>query len=248
MSNELMTKSDSVFAGTYARYPALMVKGEGCLLIDSKGKEYLDFLSGIAVCSLGHCHPAVTKAVCEQAGTLVHVSNLFYTLPQIELAGLLVENSFADKVFFANSGAEANEAAMKLARIHSGEGRYEIISLDGSFHGRTLAAVAATGQPKFHQGFEPMPDGFVAADLLSDIAAVDVLFLGREEKLKEEAEMNFERICDNILIQILTDYEFDFDDYDFIIDAMLGTGIEGELIEPLSSVVDLINESKATTL
>jgi len=140
-----------------------MVRGEGCRLWDADGKEYLDFLAGIAVCSLGHCHPAVTAAVCEQAGQLLHVSNLFHTAPQIELAELLTENSFADRVFMANSGAEANEAAIKLARIHSGEGRYEVISLSGSFHGRTLATVAATGQPKFHQGFEPLPAGFVHA-------------------------------------------------------------------------------------
>jgi acetylornithine aminotransferase/acetylornithine/N-succinyldiaminopimelate aminotransferase len=141
-------------------------------LFDADGREYLDFLSGIAVCALGHCHPAVTEAVRKQAGELVHVSNLFYTGPQTELAELLVANSFADKVFFANSGAEANEAAIKLARIASGPGRYEIISLEGSFHGRTLATVAATGQTKFHQGFEPMPEGFVHAPF-GDLVVLD---------------------------------------------------------------------------
>ena len=153
-----------MFAGTYSRFPAAMVRGEGCRLRDADGREYLDFLAGIAVCSLGHCHPAVTEAICSQAKKLMHVSNLFYTEPQTELAELLTANSFADRVFMANSGAEANEAAIKLARIHSGKGRFEIISLSGSFHGRTLATVAATGQPKFHQGFEPMPAGFVHAD------------------------------------------------------------------------------------
>lgn len=156
-------KGDAVFAGTYSRFPAAMVRGEGCRLWDADGKEYLDFLAGIAVCSLGHCHPAVTEAVCAQAKKLMHVSNLFYTEPQTKLAELLTANSFADRIFMANSGAEANEAAIKLARIHSGKGRYEIISLSGSFHGRTLATVAATGQPKFQQGFEPMPAGFVHA-------------------------------------------------------------------------------------
>jgi acetylornithine aminotransferase/acetylornithine/N-succinyldiaminopimelate aminotransferase len=160
---EWINRGDAVFVETYSRFPAAMVRGEGCRLWDADGKEYLDFLAGIAVCSLGHCHPAVTAAVCEQAGQLLHVSNLFHTAPQIELAELLTENSFADRVFMANSGAEANEAAIKLARIHSGEGRYEVISLSGSFHGRTLATVAATGQPKFHQGFEPLPAGFVHA-------------------------------------------------------------------------------------
>lgn len=167
-------RGDKVFIGTYSRFPAAMVRGEGCRLWDADGREYLDFLSGIAVCGLGHCHPAVTEAVCRQAGSLLHVSNLFYTLPQIELAELLVANSFADKVFMANSGAEANEAALKLARIHGGPGRYEVISLTGSFHGRTLATVAATGQPRFHQGFEPLPQGFVHAEF-GDPAVIEGL-------------------------------------------------------------------------
>lgn len=154
-------RADQVFMNTYARYPAAMVSGSGCELWDGDGKKYLDFLAGIAVCGLGHCHPAVTEAITKQASKLVHVSNLYYTEPQTELAELLVGKSFADKVFLANSGAEANEAAIKLARIASGDGRYEILTLTGSFHGRTLATVAATAQPKFHQGFEPLPEGFV---------------------------------------------------------------------------------------
>lgn len=162
-NKEIITKSNAAFIGTYTRFPVAMVEGRGCILKDADGREYLDFLSGIAVCSLGHCHPTVTQAICDQAAKLVHVSNLFHTLPQTELATALVAHSFADRVFFANSGAEANEAAIKLARIASEDGRYEIISLEGSFHGRTLATVAATGQKKFHQGFEPMPQGFVAA-------------------------------------------------------------------------------------
>ncbi len=153
-------KAEKVFMGTYARYPAVMVKGEGCTLTDADGKKYLDCLAGIAVCSLGHCHPVITEAVCAQAAELMHVSNLYYTKPQTELAALLVEHSFADQVFMANSGAEANEAAIKLARIFAGPERYGIISLTGSFHGRTLATVAATGQPKLQKGFEPMPEGF----------------------------------------------------------------------------------------
>jgi acetylornithine/N-succinyldiaminopimelate aminotransferase len=171
-NEKLKHRADAVFVGNYNRNPVAFVKGEGCRLFDADGREYLDFLSGIAVCALGHCHPAVTEAICRQAGELVHVSNLFYTGPQTELAELLVANSFADKVFFANSGAEANEAAIKLARIASGPGRYEIISLEGSFHGRTLATVAATGQTKFHQGFEPMPEGFVHAPF-GDLVVLD---------------------------------------------------------------------------
>lgn len=167
-------RGDKVFIGTYSRYPAAMVKGSGCRLVDADGREYLDFLSGIAVCVLGHCHPAVTAAITEQAGRLVHVSNLYYTEPQVRLAELLVGNCFADRVFFANSGAEANEAAIKLARIASGEGRYQVISLAGSFHGRTLATVAATGQAKFHKGFEPLPEGFLHAPF-GDLEALAAL-------------------------------------------------------------------------
>lgn len=171
-NQEIIDDSAEVFIGTYNRFPAVMVEGNGCRLTDADGREYLDFLSGIAVCALGHSHPAVTKAVCEQAGRLLHVSNLFYTTPQSRLARLLVDNSFADKVFFANSGAEANEAAIKLARKFSAPGRYEIISLAGSFHGRTLATIAATGQAKFQEGFEPMPEGFVTAPF-ADLEALE---------------------------------------------------------------------------
>ena len=171
---ELKKRGDAVIVGSYARYPAAMVSGTGCKLTDADGKEYLDFLSGIAVCALGHSHPRVSEAICEQAKKLVHVSNLYYTEPQIELAELIVSNSFADKVFFCNSGAEANEAAIKLARIHSPKERYKIISLAGSFHGRTLATVAATGQPKFHEGFEPLPGGFSHAPF-GDLAALEAM-------------------------------------------------------------------------
>ena len=167
-------RSEQVFINTYSRFPAVLTKGQGCVLEDADGRQYLDFLAGIAVCSLGHCHPDVTRAICEQASRLVHVSNLFHTVPQTELAELLVANSFADRVFFGNSGAEANEAAIKMARKFSEEGRYEIISLSGSFHGRTLATVAATGQPKFHEGFEPMPAGFLHAEF-GDMAALQQL-------------------------------------------------------------------------
>ena len=173
-NKEIAARSDQVFIGTYSRYPATMVKGAGCRLTDADGNEYLDFLAGIAVCGLGHCHPAVTAAICHQAGELVHVSNLYYTGPQTELAELLVANSFGDRVFLVNSGAEANEAAIKLARIRGGEGRYRIISLAGSFHGRTLATVAATGQAKFHKGFEPMPEGFTHAPF-GDLAALEAM-------------------------------------------------------------------------
>ena len=131
--SDIQKRSDKVFIGNYSRYPVTLVSGKGCVVTDENGKKYLDFLSGIAVCSLGHCHPKVTAAIQKQAGELVHVSNLYYTKPQLELAEMLVGNCFADKVFMCNSGAEANEAAIKLARIHSAKGKYEIISLEGFF-------------------------------------------------------------------------------------------------------------------
>ena len=159
-SDSWKQRADDVFMQTYLRYPAAMASGKGTTLTDADGKTYLDFLSGIAVCSLGHCHPQVTAAVQKQVEKLLHVSNLYYTEPQTQLAELLVENSFGDRVFMANSGAEVNEAAIKLARIATPEERYEIVTLEGSFHGRTLATLAATGQAKFHQGFSPRPEGF----------------------------------------------------------------------------------------
>lgn len=171
-NKKLQERGEQVFIGNYLRYPAAMVEASGCRVTDADGKEYLDFLSGIAVCGLGHCHPKITEAITMQAAKLVHVSNLYYTEPQIQLAELLVNNSFGEKVFFCNSGAEANEAAIKLARIYSPKGRYKIISLSESFHGRTLATVAATGQPKFHVGFEPLPAGFQAVPF-GDLAALE---------------------------------------------------------------------------
>ena len=176
--SELGDISKQLFVNTYNRFPAVMVEGSGCGLKDSEGKQYLDFVAGIAVCSLGHCHPVVTEAICRQAKQLIHVSNLYDSIPQIELAGLLVENSFADKIFLANSGAEANEAAIKLARKRGGDGAYEIISLEGSFHGRTLATVAATGQRKFHRGFEPLPTGFYHAPF-DDLSALEKMITNK---------------------------------------------------------------------
>src|SRR6185436_11237976 len=143
-----------------ARAPICLVRGDGLRVWDSDGREYLDFGSGIAVTSLGHCHPRVTGAIQEAAATLLHVSNLYHSAPQIHLAKLLVENSFAERVFFSNSGAEANEAAIKLARKKFSTDRSEIIATHNSFHGRTLATVSATGQPKYQHGFEPLVPGF----------------------------------------------------------------------------------------
>ncbi|MEA1935409.1 MAG: acetylornithine transaminase [Thermodesulfobacteriota bacterium] len=162
-TEELIALSDNNIMYTYKRFPIVLVKGSGAKVWDSDGKEYLDFLAGIAVCGLGHSHSGVVEAIKKQAETLTHVSNFYYIKPQIGLAGLLVENSFADKGFFCNSGAEANEAAIKLARKYAHENmdrKYEIITMEESFHGRTLATVAATGQEKFQKGFAPLPGGF----------------------------------------------------------------------------------------
>lgn len=149
---------------TYRRSPITLVKGDGCRVWDEDGKEYIDFVGGIAVCNLGHSSPLVSKAVYEQSKKLVHVSNLFYTQPQTELAQVLIENSFAARVFFCNSGAEANEAAIKLARRYSrekfGPERHVIITMDNSFHGRTMATLSATGQEKIKKGFDPLLQGF----------------------------------------------------------------------------------------
>ncbi|OMH40767.1 aspartate aminotransferase family protein [Desulfurobacterium indicum] len=144
---------------TYNRYPISFVKGQGCYLYDENGREYLDMLAGIAVCNLGHCHPEVSETICKQARELIHTSNLFHIKPQAELAKLICENSFGEKVFFCNSGAEANEGAIKLARRYAfekGKKGYEIIAFKNSFHGRTFASVSVTGQEKYNEGFGPM--------------------------------------------------------------------------------------------
>jgi len=149
---------------TYKRAPLTLVRGDGCRVWDDLGNEYLDFVGGIAVCALGHSAPVVSTAICEQSKQLLHVSNLYYTEPQIDLAEILVENSFADRVFFSNSGAEANEAAIKLARHYSrnryGPNRHVIITMENSFHGRTMATLSATGQERIRKGFDPLLEGF----------------------------------------------------------------------------------------
>jgi acetylornithine aminotransferase len=164
-SAQWIEKSDKYIMKTYGRYPVVPVRGAGCRVWDADGKEYLDFLAGVAVNNLGHCHPKVVKAIQDQAATMIHCSNYYQIPPQIELAELLCSHSFADKAFFCNSGAEANEAAIKLARKHSREThgnpeRYEIITALASFHGRTMATVSATGQEKVQKFFDPLLHGF----------------------------------------------------------------------------------------
>lgn len=153
-----------VLADTYKRFPVVFESGRGATLIDIEGKQYTDFVAGIAVCNLGHANPGVAAALARQAEKLFHVSNLFYTMPQVELARHLVDRSFADRVFFCNSGAEANEAAIKLARknfFDQGQhNRWRIVAMDLSFHGRTYATLSATGQKKVREGFEPILEGF----------------------------------------------------------------------------------------
>jgi len=152
---------------TYTRQPISIVRGRGSKVYDMEGREYIDFVGGIAVNILGHGHPDLVQAIQRQAAQLIHVSNLYYTEPQVKLAKMLVDHSFADRVFFCNSGAEANEAAIKLARRYGherhGPGRFEIITMKNSFHGRTLATITATGQEKVQKGFEPLMPGFAYA-------------------------------------------------------------------------------------
>ena len=173
---EIMALANENIMNTYKRFPIVLVKGLGAKVWDINGKEYLDFVAGIAVCSLGHSHPLVIAAIKEQVEKLTHVSNLYYTQPQTQLAKLLVENSFADKVFFCNSGAEANEAAIKLARKYAhenmGQDKFELITMKDSFHGRTMATITATGQEKFHFGFTPLLDGFTYVSF-NDLKALE---------------------------------------------------------------------------
>ncbi|MBI2826624.1 MAG: aspartate aminotransferase family protein [Planctomycetia bacterium] len=145
----------------YVRYPVCLVRGEGSYVWDAEGNRYLDFFPGWGCNLLGHCPEPVVKAVREQVATLIHVPNTWYTEPQGQWAKLLSERSFGGQAFFCNSGAEANEAAIKLARLHTPKERYKIITFEGSFHGRTLGATAATAQPKYHEGLGPLMAGFV---------------------------------------------------------------------------------------
>jgi acetylornithine/N-succinyldiaminopimelate aminotransferase len=163
-----------VFMTTGRRMPVVIVRGEGTRVWDDNGKVYLDFFGGVAVTSLGHCHPVLVKAIEEQARTLIHISNVVYSVPQLQLAQLLVDNSCCDRVYFQNSGTEASEAAIKLARKWGRDhkdGAFEIITAADSFHGRTLAAVTATGTGRYKEPFAPLPTGFVQVPF-NDIEAL----------------------------------------------------------------------------
>jgi predicted acetylornithine/succinylornithine family transaminase len=172
---EIIRLSDRYLFPVYPRVPLALVRGEGTRVWDGDGRSYLDFFSSTVVTALGHCHAAVTRAIDSQARQILHVSNLHYSEPQARLAEILVEHSFADRVFLCNSGAEANEAAIKLARRYGhdrGGGRYEVVTALGSFHGRTLGTISATGQEKVRTGFEPSLPGFRYAPY-DDVAAVE---------------------------------------------------------------------------
>lgn len=173
---KLLEESSNYIMHTYSRFPVVLRKGRGMKVTSTEGKEYLDFVAGVAVNCLGHCHPKVVIALQKQAQRLIHVSNFYHIEPQIRLAKMLVEHSFADKVFFCNSGAEANEAAIKLARRYfrtiAGQNRFEIITALNSFHGRTYAAISATGQEKFKEGFAPLVPGFKHVEF-NDIDALE---------------------------------------------------------------------------
>lgn len=173
-SSEWIAIENRYYAQTVRRQPVVLVRGQGTRVWDADGKEYLDFVAGWAVDNLGHCHPAVTQAIVEQAATLLQTSNQFYTVPQLLLAQMLIDNSCLDRVFFGNSGAEANEGALKLARKYGKQhrdGAYEVITAFNSFHGRTLATVAATGQPHYQEPFIPLLPGFVHVEY-NDVEAI----------------------------------------------------------------------------
>jgi acetylornithine/N-succinyldiaminopimelate aminotransferase len=161
-----MEREGRVHVSVYARQPLVITRGSGCWVWDDADRRYLDLVAGIAVNVLGHAHPAVADALAEQARTLLTTSNLYYTVPQLELAEALIARSPFDRAFFTNSGTEANEAAIKLARRHGGErGAFQIVSLTNSFHGRTLGSLAATGQRKYQAPFAPLPEGFLTVPI-----------------------------------------------------------------------------------
>ncbi len=222
ITSDIMKDAQRFVMNTYARQPLVLVKGRGTRVFDSEGREYLDFVSGVAVNNLGHCHPRVVVALQKQAQRLMHVSNHFYIEPQVELAKALVRNSFAGKVFFCNTGTEAVEAAIKLARRYSREvlkrDRSEIVTMTGSFHGRTYGALSATGQEKLWQGFEPLVPGFRSVPF-NDAAAVESAVNGNTcavlvEPIQGEGGVNvpargflaeLRKLCDRHEILLLLD-------------------------------------------
>jgi acetylornithine/N-succinyldiaminopimelate aminotransferase len=174
-TQETIDLFDKYVIANYGRLPRVIVKGEGCYLYDADGNKILDMFPGWAVSAIGHCHPRVVEALRRQAGELLHIDNTFYSEPQGTLAKLLSERAFGGKCFFCNSGAEANEAALKLARLHTAQEKYKFITAEGSFHGRTFATMTATAQPKHHEGLLPLLPGFVYVPF-NDIAGLESAF------------------------------------------------------------------------
>ena len=174
MTTQWISLEEKFYAQTVRRQPIVLVRGEGTRVWDAEGKEYLDFTAGWAVTNLGHCHPVMVQAIQEQAATLIQTSNQFFTIPQLKLAQALIDNSCLDRVFFGNSGAEAVEGALKLARKYGKkhrDGAYEVITAFNSFHGRTLTTIAATGQPHYQEAFQPLTPGYVHVDY-DDVEAI----------------------------------------------------------------------------
>ena len=173
-TQEVIELYNQYVIGNYKRLPRVAVRGQGPYLWDADGRRYIDLFAGWAVTGVGHCHPRLVEAIAKQAATLIYMPNTWHTEPQARLAEWIATTGFGGKTFFCNSGAEAVEAAIKLARIHVGKGRYKIITFENSFHGRTFAAITATAQPKYQEGFRPLVPGFMYAPL-NDLAAVERL-------------------------------------------------------------------------
>lgn len=251
-SDQWIEKSDKYIMKNYGRFHLVPARGEGCRLWDVDGREYLDFLGGIAVNNLGHCHPKVVEALRKQAGEMIHCSNLYQIPRQIELAELLCEHSFADKAFFCNSGAEANEAAIKLARKYSldnfGAQRYEIIAATDSFHGRTMATISATGQEKVQRFFDPLLHGFTHVPF-NDVATLEAAITPATcavmlEPIQGESGVNIpsaeyfrevRRICDKHRLLLILD------------EVQVGMGRTGKLFahEHFDCTPDIMTLAKA---
>ncbi|MCW3051061.1 MAG: acetylornithine aminotransferase apoenzyme [Chthonomonadales bacterium] len=258
--------------GTYARQPVVFVRGEGARLWDSEGREYLDFLSGIAVAGVGHCHPKVAGAIAEQAHRLMHISNLFHNPLAAKLAERLCNLADMDKVFFCNSGTEANEAALKIARKWGKQKRgaecIEIITFTGSFHGRTMGAVSATAQPKYQAPFAPLVPGFIYAPL-NDLATLDELITEKTcavmiEPLQGESGVNpatpeflagVRALCDEAeVLLILDEIQCGMGRTGHFL-ASQGVGVQGDIVTMAKGIADgfpmgacLARGSAATTL
>lgn len=250
-NNEIVSKGQKYVMSVYGRFPIAPVKGKGSYLWDANGKQYLDFVGGVAVCVLGHCHDQLNKVLQEQSQQVWHVSNLYWIEPQVDLAEKLVNLSGLDKAFFCNSGAEANEAAIKLARKYfyrkKEAGRNEIIVFNDSFHGRTLATVTATGQKKYHEGFAPLPTGFQYAEfnnlesvesLISESTCAIMIEAIQGEGGIKPADQNFlwglRKICDREGILLIFD------------EVQCGMGRSGELFayQTYGVVPDIVTMAK----